>query len=35
MTLNGVTLSIGPGMTPYVELGPDGVPHVRFDPPVS
>jgi hypothetical protein len=34
MTLNGVTLSIGPGMTPYVELGPDGVPHVRFDPPV-
>lgn len=33
LTLNGVTLSLGAGLAPHVELGPDGVPHVSFDPP--
>jgi hypothetical protein len=33
MTLNGVTVSLGPGLQPHVELGPDGIPHVTFDGP--
>jgi hypothetical protein len=31
MTLNGVTITLGAGLSPHVELGPDGVPHVSFD----
>jgi hypothetical protein len=31
MTLNGVTFSLAPGLTPHVELGPDGIPHISFD----
>lgn len=31
MTLNGVTLTLGAGLTPHVELDPDGVPHISFD----
>jgi hypothetical protein len=33
MTLNGVTVTLGAGLSPHVELGPDGVPHLSFDPP--
>jgi hypothetical protein len=33
MTLNGVTVSLGAGLSPHVELGPDGIPHLSFDPP--
>jgi hypothetical protein len=33
MTLNGVTVSLGAGLSPHVELGPDGIPHLTFDPP--
>ncbi|AHG93609.1 hypothetical protein J421_6074 (plasmid) [Gemmatirosa kalamazoonensis] len=31
MTLNGVTVTLGAGLAPHVELGPDGVPHLSFD----
>jgi hypothetical protein len=31
LTLNGVTLTLGPGLSPHVELGPDGVPHLSLD----
>jgi hypothetical protein len=33
MTLNGVTVTLGAGLTPHVELGPDGIPQISFDPP--
>ncbi len=31
LTLNGITLSLGPGLQPHVALDPDGVPRISFD----